>query len=183
MDKILKYLTEKKQEFFPEEEPEDSVAELEDDYGLDFIDDEDFITDEIEVEKIPDNSDPILNADEFMNSNSKLMSLYADGKGFNLTDNLDLYEVIKLVKDLTDKHFYFKDLVWKADIANRKVVITFKLGNGKEENDFFLQGVKQYILTQIFKKFGSVYTIDTEFLKNTEKQDIMKLTVFKNISV
>jgi len=164
------------------EEPEDSVEEPEDDYGLDFVDDEKFTTDEIEVEEIPDLSDPILNADEFMKSNSEVMSHYAKGKGFEVIDNQDLYEVVKTVKDMTDKHLYFRDMTWKVNIDHGKAKFIFKIGDDESanENDFFLQGVKRYVISELWKKYGPLYDVDTEFSKDVEGKDLMILTVDKN---
>ncbi len=164
------------------EEPEDSIEEPEDDYGLDFVDDEKFTTDEIEVEEIPDLSDPILNADEFMKSNSEVMSQYAKGKGFEVVDNQDLYEVVKTVKDMTDKHLYFRDMTWKVNIDHGKAKFIFKIGDDESanENDFFLQGVKRYVISELWKKYGPLYDVDTEFSKDVEGKDLMILTVEKN---
>lgn len=164
------------------EEPEDSVEEPEDDYGLDFVDDEKFTTDEIEVEEIPDLSDPILNADEFMKSNSEVMSHYANGKGFEVIDNQDLYEVVKTVKDMTDKHLYFRDMTWKVNMDHSKAKFIFKIGDDESsnENDFFLQGVKRYVISELWNKYGPLYDVDTEFSNDIDGRKLMILTVEKN---
>lgn len=178
MENILKYLKEKQEEFYPDE-PEDSIEEQPiEDYGLEFMDN-DFPSEEINVEKIPNNSDPTLNSDEFLYSNSDSMSFYARGNGFNITDNLDLYEIIKLVKDLTDKHLYFRDMSWNVDVVRRKAIFNFILGKEvtDESDEFFLKGVQQYVTTQMIKKFGNLYMIDAKFLNNNEGQKTMKLTI------
>lgn len=164
------------------EEPEDSIQEPEEDYGLDFIDDENFDAPNIDVEEIPDNSDATLDADEFLYGNSQLISYYSKGNGFKLNDNQDYYEVIKMVKDMTDKHFYHRDMVWKVDVAHNKAVFQFKLGKSEnlEQNNFFLSGIQQYILTGLLKKFGDSYKIDTEFSKSLDGQDVMTVKVEKD---
>jgi len=177
MENILQYLKEKQAEFYPEE-PEDSIEKPIEDYGLEFMDN-DYPSEEIDVEEIPNNSDPTLNSDEFLYSNSDSMSFYARGNGFDIADNQDLYEIIKLVKDLTDKHLYFRDMFWKVDVARRKAVFNFILGKEvtDESDEFFLKGVQQYVTTQMIKKFGNLYMIDAKFLNNSEGQKIMKLTI------
>lgn len=177
---LLKYLKEREEYFYPEEEREeleDEMEEPEDDYGLDFVDDETFNAEEIEVEEIPDNSDPVLDASEFM-PNSELQRIYSKGKGLDITDNQDLYEVIKLVKDMTDKHLYMRDMTWKVDIANRKANFTFKV-DSVNSDDFFLKGIQQYVVQEIFKKFGPLYKVDTKYLKDNKGNSIMELKVEK----
>ena len=182
---IEKYLREKEIEFYPEEEkeePEDSIVEPEEDYGLDFMDNS-FDSEEIEVEEIPDNSDPILNADEFMYSNTDNQTFYARGNGSDIPDNQDFYEVIKLVKDMTDKHIYVRDMVWKVDIIRRRAIFNFTVGDDEESievNDFFLQGIQQHLLRNMWKQFGALYKIDTKFVKDNEGRDMMRIEVYKD---
>jgi len=170
------------------EEPEDSVQdpnaleEPEEDYGHEFVDNETFDAPHINVEGVPDNSDPILNADEFLYSNADAQSFYARGNGFNITDNQDLYEVIKLIKDMTDRHLYMRELSWKVDVKNRRAHFIFRLGN--EENDitedFFLQGINQYVISELWKKYGPLYDVDVKFDKDGSGQNVMEMTVAKN---
>jgi len=178
MDLLLEYLKDKEEELYPEE-PEDAVEEPEDDYGLDFVDDATFVSPVLDVEETPDNSDPVLDADEFMYSNSDPLSYYSRGNGINLADNSDLYEVIKLVKDVTDKHLYMRDMTWKVNIANRSANFIFRLGDedDTDTNGFFLQGVQQYIVSELWKRYGPFYDVNAEFLKNDNGADIMNLTV------
>jgi hypothetical protein len=182
---MLEYLREKEEYFYPEEEKEEqeNSVEVEEGYGLDFVDDYDeFRAKYINVKEIPDNSDSVLDASEFM-PNSKMQDIYTHGKGFDVTDNQDFYEVVKLVKDMMDKHLFQRDLTWRVDIAHRKAKFTFKLAEqmSKEADDFFLQGVQQYVMQQMTRKFGPLYTIDTEFLKDNGKI-IMEMTVQKKES-
>ncbi|MFW6282044.1 MAG: hypothetical protein ACOC1O_04550 [bacterium] len=170
MNELLDYLKEREEYFFEKEEPEDSIEEPEDsvedeDYGLDFVDDEEFFVDEIDVEEIPDNSDPILNADEFIKSNSDIMDFYSKGKGFDLTDNLELYEVVKMVKDLLDKHLFQEDVTWKVDIANRKAIFTFKIKG--DNNKYFLHRIQYYVINKISVKFSNVFDIKTKLINNS----------------
>ena len=185
MDFLKHYLKEEDvDDEFIQEEPEDAIQEPEEDYGLDFVDDEEFNAPQLNVQQTPDNSDPILNADEFMYSNSEPQSYYAKGSGFDLADNQDLYEVIKSVKDLTDRHLYVRDMTWKVNVAHRKAVFSFKLGENEDENeagnDFFFEGIQQHLMTQLFNKFGPLYKIETEKSKDNDGQFIMKMTVEKD---
>lgn len=170
---VLKYLEEKDEEFFPKEIK--NIIEESEDY------DDEILFDQIKVKKIPDNSDQVLNADEFMKSNTELQTYYANGSGIDFVDDQGLYEVVKLVKDLTDKHLFIRNVVWKVDIAHRMAVFTFKLGDkdSKSSDDFFLAGVERYLISELWKKYGPLYKIEAEFLKDDE-DNIMRLTVIKD---
>ena len=181
MNEMFEYLNEREQYFFPEEEeieieePEDSV-----DVEEEFPDDQKFYDDHIAVKEIPDLSDQILDPEEFLKPNSEIQKAYAKGTGFDLTSNSDLYEVVKLVKDMTDKHLYMRDMTWNVDIAHRKAKFTFRLNDemSSEADDFFLQGVQQYVMKEMIQKFGPLYKLDTRFLRDTSGR-IMEMTVEK----
>lgn len=153
MENILKYLKEKDEYFFPKE------------------------LDKIEVEEIPDNSDPILNADEFMYSNSEIHDYYSKGSGFRVNDSQDFLEIVKEIKDITDKHLFLKNMVWKADIKAKKLIVDFSIAediDSEELDNFFFNGVKQSLIMNLLRRFGSLYKIDSEFLRSDDKK-IMRL--------
>jgi len=120
------------------------------------------------------------NADEYLYSNSEPMTYYANGNGFELTDNDQLYEIIKLVHELTDKHFFVRDLTWKANIKHRYVEFIFKLGEGDDEADkFFLDGVHAYLNSEILKNFGPLYNVYKEPFVDSVGKNSAKITVKK----
>lgn len=176
--KLLNYLKEKEEYFFQEDEPEDS----EPDYNLDFVNDK-IPEEEIEVEEIPDNSDKVHKSDDFMYSNSDAVSYYSKGNGFKVNDNQEFYEVIKLVKDVTDKHLYVRNLKWKSNIKDKKVEFDFILGDdvsNKDSNDFFMNGIEQHLMLNIFKKFGSIFIMKSFFYKDSEEKNVLKITLERN---
>ena len=118
-----------------------------------------------------------------MYSNTDNQTFYARGNGADIPDNQDFYEVVKLVKDMTDRHLYMRDMTWKVDIARRKAVFTFTVGETEEDievNDFFLQGIQQHLLSSMWKQFGAFYKIDTKFVKDNDGRNIMRLEVKKD---
>ena len=185
MNLMEQYLNERENFFYPNSNKvDDNVAtkNMNFDFDRDYLG-KDKVSDSINTKGIIDVSVPILDPSDFMKSNTDMQTYYSQGKGFDVADNSGLYEVIKLVKDMTDKHLYVKDIVWKVDIANRQAVFTFTLGDSEtpdEGNDFFLQGIQQYIIAELIRKYGPLYKIDTEFLKNEVGQKVMKMTVKQN---
>jgi len=159
------------------EELEDSIEEPED-YDID----QPLGAEYIAVKDPVDMSDEVQCSDKYMYSNSEPMSYYAKGNGFDLEDNGELYEVIKAIHELTDKHFYVRDLTWKANIKHRFVEFIFKLGEGDDETDkFFLDGVYSYFVSEITKQFGPTYDFDKEPFVDSNGKHSVKITV-KRIS-
>lgn len=182
MNSLDKYLQERAEYFYPEDKiinEDNAVEEPLIDSDIDVIDG--IYGDEIIVEIIPNNSDPILDSSEFMYTNSEMQAIYSQGKGFELTSNQDLYEVVKLVKDFCDRHQYQRDMTWRVDIANRKAIFTFMLGDqkSKDENEFFLQGVNQYIMSDLYRRFGNLYNVNSEYTRDGEGGILMKMVVEK----
>lgn len=154
MNYLDKYLKEKEEYFFPKTE-----------------------------ESIPDKSDYTLNADEFMYSKSDHQSYYSKGNGSEFNDNQEFYEVIKIVKDMTDKHLYNRDLSWKVNVGKGKAEFIFTVGedvDSKESNDFFMKGIEQHLLLNIFKKFGTIFKVESGFFKDDDGKDILKIIVIRD---
>lgn len=138
------------------------------------------------VQKVPDNSDPIHGAEDHMYSNSDMQSFYSRGNGFVTDNHLEYYEVIKTVKDLTDKHLFLRNMTWKVDLSKgNRIFFTFVVDNIESEEalDFFLYGVQQHLILNIIKKMGEIYDIDSEITTNDKNQKILKLILIKNKSV
>jgi hypothetical protein len=135
--------------------------------------------DNINVKKEPDLSSPIGNAEDFIKSNSDVLNIYSKGKDFDLTDNQNLYEVVKLMKDILDKHLFVRDIVYKFDIKNRKLTVNIELREGYEDgNYYFLDGFYQYIVSQINLKFGSnFFKIRKYMKKNYDGFDVMIIDI------
>lgn len=177
---ILEYLKEREEYFHPEDEKEPLISSSIEEPN-EFPDDEKFYNDVIAVKKIPDNSDPILDANEFLKPNAEIQAIYAKGQGFDLEDNLEYYEAVKLVKDMTDKNLYMRNMTWKVDIAHREAKFTFTLGDNDIEDvdEFFMNGIQQHITQNLYQKFGPIFKIDAKFSKNFKGQHNMELTIKK----
>jgi len=152
MNKVKQYLQEKEMEFYDQPQVD---------------------------QKLPDNSDKPHNADDFMYSNSDMQSFYARGNGFVVNDHQPFYEVIKAIKDLTDRHFFLRDMTWKVNFLSNKATVDFSVGQEEspEADEFFFNGIQQYLMLSLFKKFGNEYKFDTKFFKNIEDRNVMRVTI------
>jgi hypothetical protein len=115
-------------------------------------------------------SDEVMNADGYMYSNSDSMSYYSRGNGFEIEDNIDFYEVVKIVKDLTDKHIFLKNLVWKVDIGGGEALFTFELDgedSSEEVHDFFYESMNQFLVSNILLKFGDFFEFDSRIKRDS----------------
>ncbi|MFW6312143.1 MAG: hypothetical protein ACOC1K_07910 [Nanoarchaeota archaeon] len=176
MESVFKYLKEREEYFFNEDLS--NLENPQNNYGLGFIDNE-FNAEEIPVDKVPDTSVIVRGIDDLMNPDSELQSKYSDGKLINISDNQEFYEVVKLVKDMTDRHIYMRDMTWSVNIADNKAIFTFKLDKVDSKEDYFLEGIKQYVISKLFMNFGNLFDVDSESLKDANERSIMKIIVEK----
>lgn len=159
-----------------DEEPEDSIEEDPGYYDFDQPDD----PDKLVVEPPIDLSDEVESSDKYIYSNSELMSYYGKGSGLDIADNDELYEIVKIVHELTDRHIYLRDLTWKTNIRHRFVDFIFKIGDGTDDYDqFFLDGVCSFLENNIIRQFGPFYKFDKEHFKDDKGKHAVKITVNK----
>lgn len=137
------------------------------------------------AQKIPDNSDKPHGAEDYTYSNSDIQSFYSRGNGFVTNDHSEYYEAIKAIKDLTDKHLFLRNMVWKVDNDGRKIIFSFvvKKIDSDEATDFFLHGVQQHLILNIVKKLGNIYDLDSNFSKDDDDNQILKLILTRNENI
>ena len=134
------------------------------------------------VQKVTDTSDKTRGAEDYTYSNSDMQSFYSRGNGFVTDDRSEYYEAIKAIKDLTDKHLFLRNMVWKVDNDGRKIVFSFVVTKleSDEATDFFLHGVQQHLILNLTKKLGNIYDMDSKFSKDNEDNKILKIILTRN---
>jgi hypothetical protein len=122
-------------------------------------------------------SDTPKSTDTFMYSNAKAIDIYAHGKSFKIQDNLKLYEVVKIVRDSIDRHYYQCQIGMRIDVGNKKAVFHFFF-NKKDREYYYISGtLNQFISTQLFKVYGNYFKVTSEE-KNLENSDVeLEVTV------
>lgn len=121
---------------------------------------------------------PIHNADEYLYSNSELMSHYGNAKDVNINDNSRLDEVVKLIKDIFDKHFYVQNVTWKVDVKNRRVKLSFYVQNSDDGSDaFFLEGLVQHVLTSVARKFADTMELESKEVITIDDKLKLQITI------
>jgi hypothetical protein len=137
---------------------------------------ENFLTrQDIKVDPI---SDPLYNADEFLYSNSDIHSYYAQGKGMKIDDNVDFYEIIKIIKDYTDKHLYLKNLTWKVDQKNGRIVFVFEMDQQDASDNLFFASIQQYfhqMLNNISRKFMKKFDMNFEMIETEPHKQQLRI--------
>jgi len=136
-------------------------------------------------QKVSDTSDKPHGAEDYTYSNSDMQSFYSRGNGFVTDDHAEFYEAIKAVKDLTDKHLFLRNMVWKVDSDGKKIIFSFivKKQDSDEATDFFLHGVQQHLILNLIKKFGNIYDFDSKFTKDDDENQILKLILTRNANI
>lgn len=177
-----RYLTEKSKDFYPDDfEDEDLEDEMEDEedespYGFAVADPED--TPYIESPSIPDLSVPIEDASDYVKSNSRIFDIYGSGSTLDMQDNQRIYEVIKVVKDIMDRHLFINSVQYRTNNRTKSVVFHFILTDDDDmANEFFLQGLLQYVTNEVNNKIGSAFDFEYDLKKNVDGFDSMVLTV------
>jgi hypothetical protein len=108
------------------------------------------------------NSDLTPSSDEYMYSNAKAMEIYGQGKRFQIEDNTLNYEVVKIVKDIVDRHFYHVQLQFYVQVANKGVVFTFVMDKSDAQYSYFMETLYMFITSQIYKTYGSYFLVSRE---------------------
>jgi len=134
------------------------------------------------AQKVPDTSDKPHGAEDYTYSNSDIQSFYSRGNGFVTDDHAEYYEAVKAIKDLTDKHLFLRNMVWKVNNDGRNIIFSFVVTNleSDEETNFFLKGVQQHLVLNLTKRLGNIYDVNSEFIKDKENHHILKLILTKN---
>lgn len=122
-------------------------------------------------------NDLIPSTDNIMYSNARAMEIYGQGKRFKIEDNLLFYEVIKVVRDVIDKHFYQNSIRFYTEIANKEVTFTFVMDMMDIKYSYFLETLYMFITSQLFKKFGDYFEISREDEIRENNEAILKINV------
>ena len=124
-------------------------------------------------------SDPIQSTDEYMYTNARALELYGHGKRFQIEDNSLLYEVIKIFKDVIDRHFYQNQIRTSIQIADKSVIFTLLIAKDDVKFSYFVETIYMFIATQIFKQFGKYFEISREDDVSEDNNVILKIKVTK----
>jgi len=128
-------------------------------------------------------SDVLKSTDDIMYSNARAMEIYGRGKRFDIADNLILYEVVKIVRDTIDKHFYQNSVKFSIQIADREAHFTFIVGKEDAKYSYFLETLFMYITNEIYRTYGNYFNIDREEKSAGKNKVKLKIIVKKNEEV
>ena len=109
------------------------------------------------------NDDELESAEDMMSAkrNSPILNIYGTGKKFKISDNEDLFQIAKIIKDFTDRHFYSQNFKHGTNITHNS--LEFKVIIEKEKTDytnsFRLRGIIEYLIELVKMKFPDKYDI------------------------
>jgi len=120
--------------------------------------------DDVEALKsdIVDISKPVKSADDYLDSNSPVLDAYGDGKGFEISDSADLYEVTKLIKDLLDKHLYVQSFQYGLDVNGNKVTFTGTTEGQDITDATLVQAIDNTVKALVDKRYPGGYKFESE---------------------
>ena len=104
-------------------------------------------------------SDKLGSTDEFMYSNARALDIYGQGKRFKIEDNQLFYEVVKIVKEIIDRHYYNQQVTLSVDIANKAVLFTFIVDSKDIKHSYFIETLYMFINIQLSRQYGGYFKI------------------------
>ena len=105
-------------------------------------------------------SDQLKSTDDVMYSNARALELYGQGKRFNIEDNVTLYEIVKIVREIVDKHFYYIPVQFYIQIADREAHFTFIIDKVDIKFSYFVETLFMFITTQIYRIYGNYFVVE-----------------------
>ena len=124
-------------------------------------------------------SDPTVSTDDYMYSNAKAMEIYGQGKRFTIEDNLMFYEVVKIVKDVIDRHYYQNQTQLYIQIKDKELVFSFLIDKTENRYTFFIETLYMFVTTQIYRQFGNYFEISREDGVTEDNKVVLKIFVKK----
>lgn len=117
--------------------------------------------------------------DDFMYPNAKAMEIYSQGKRFQIEDNLIYYEIVKIVRDIVDRHFYSQQVQFYIQIANKAVIFKFVIDKVDAKYSYFVETLYMFITTQIYRRYGTYFTVTREDELLGDNKIVLKVKVEK----
>ncbi|MEM4261312.1 MAG: hypothetical protein QXG00_08765 [Candidatus Woesearchaeota archaeon] len=124
-------------------------------------------------------SDLTPSTDDIMYANARAMDIYGQGKRFQIEDNLIYYEIVKIIREIVDKHFYQHPVHFYIQVANKEAIFTFIIEKIDAKYSYFVETLYMYVTTQIYRKFGDYFNVIREDEVEDNDSVIMRIIVRK----
>lgn len=125
-------------------------------------------------------SDLNSSTDEIMYSNARALEIYGRGKRFDIEDNIILYEVVKIVREIVDKHFYQPEVRFFIQVADRQAEFTFIVDKTDAKYSYFIETLFMFISGEIYRTYGDYFILEREDELLEDNKVKLKITVKKN---
>ena len=109
---------------------------------------------------------------DLMQNKTPIVNLYGDGKGFSISDNAKLYEIVKIVKNIVDLNFYNQNVTtmsfqFSIDVKQSAVVFTLNFSDNQVEDNVadFCNGFVQNVDQLLKQKFNNTIEVSSEMKK------------------
>lgn len=112
--------------------------------------------------ELPDGDKTI---DDLRKSSAPVLKLYSNDEEYSIDDNATLYEIVKLFKDITDKHFYIQNFAYDIDVRNKAVTFRMIAESDDTTEEQLLDAVGGMINQSVKEKFGNAFDIEMDMVK------------------
>ena len=123
--------------------------------------------------------------EKFEQEVSPVLDIYGNGKDFEITDNQQLYEIVKMVKDILDKHFYAENFLYNMGVEYNKLIVKFMDEDEKKDaisiknsmwTSYILDDIIGFIELEFNRKYPNKVKVKKEIIGEDDIRIVM-LTV------
>jgi hypothetical protein len=122
------------------------------------------------VEKLQEEPSPILN-------------VYGSGERFDISDNEDLFQMVKMIKDMIDKHFYSSNFKYSYKVDYQTLVFEVESQKNSQEvsmvNHLIVDDLVNMVETGISRRYQNLFKISRETCDIGEGKEIIKIIIKK----
>lgn len=109
-------------------------------------------------EHMVDMSDPLKTADELSTANAPILSVYGKGKHFKITDEANLFDVIKLIKSFADKHPFVSSMRYDIQMQENSVRFVLTISPNRIDYVYSLETVATRMKETIEGRYTDITT-------------------------
>lgn len=123
--------------------------------------------------------------EKFEKELSPVVDIYGNGEEFNIVDNQDLYEMVKIIKDYIDKHFYASNFKYNYAVDYNKLIFQVENEKKNQQSSMFhyliADDMVNMIQNRIQRQYNRMYSVSKEVYDLDEDNEIIKIIISKKV--
>lgn len=134
------------------------------------------------LEEIVNLSDPLKSVDNLSEPNSPILSIYGRGKSFKISDESNLFDVIKIVKSYADRHPFVSSMRYDIKMKDRYLEFYLNVEPNRRDYIYGLETIASRMKETIERRYDNISVwYDIIDINNKNKiQLLLKVEEHKN---